>query len=194
MPVARPLKDSPSSQGHISFSSPSEEREGLLSGLDTFSAEAEKLKQSPLCHLLSFGLARIAAVVTGLLCLIFGLLWWFSAPPSSITPLHFNGDTLRSNGTHDFKRTVLLVSIDGLRDAFFDVRSLPSAANIIHRADYLDRGLTPHLLDISKQGLRAKFLKPVFPVSSPDRCSGTLLTYSTDIDFPVSNTSYRVPL
>ena len=29
--------------------------------------------------------------------------------------LLFNGDALRSNGTHDFKRTVLVVSIDGLR-------------------------------------------------------------------------------
>ena len=27
----------------------------------------------------------------------------------------FDGDTVRSNGTHDYKRTVLLVSIDGLR-------------------------------------------------------------------------------
>ncbi|KAF8500851.1 Phosphodiest-domain-containing protein [Russula emetica] len=152
--MARPLKVSPSSQEHISLSSPSEERKGLLSGFDTSSdIEAEEHKQSSLCHLLSFGLARIAVVVVGLLCLVFGLLCWFSAPPSSITPLHFNGDTLRSNGTHDFKRTVLLVSIDGLRDVPFDVRS----------ADYLDRGLTPHLLDISKQGLRAKFMKPVFP-------------------------------
>ncbi|KAI6016235.1 nucleotide pyrophosphatase [Pisolithus marmoratus] len=49
------------------------------------------------------------------------------------------------NGTHEFKRTVILVSIDGLR------------------ADYLDRGLTPHLLEISKQGIRAEFMKPVFP-------------------------------
>ncbi len=43
----------------------------------------------------------------------------------------------------------------------------PLATNIPHRADYLDRGLTPHLLDISKQGIRAKFMKPIFPVSSP---------------------------
>ena len=122
--MARPLKASPSSQEHISLSSPSEEREGLLSGVDTLSAiEVEELKQSSLYRSLLFGLARIAVVVTGLLCLVFGLLNWFSAPPSSIAPLHFNGDTLRSNGTHDFKRTVLLVSIDGLRDALFDVRS-----------------------------------------------------------------------
>ena len=32
------------------------------------------------------------------------------------------------------------------------------------RADYLDRGLTPHLLAISKDGLRAKSMQPVFPV------------------------------
>lgn len=122
--MARPLKVSPSSQEHISLSSPSKEREGLLSGVDTLSAiEAEELNQSSLYHLLSFGLARIAVVLAGTLCLVFGLLGWFSAPSSSITPLHFNGDTLRSNGTHDFKRTVLLVSIDGLRDALFDVRS-----------------------------------------------------------------------
>ncbi|KAH7885418.1 Phosphodiest-domain-containing protein [Phlebopus sp. FC_14] len=54
-------------------------------------------------------------------------------------------NTLFSNGTHQFKRTVILISIDGLR------------------ADYLDRGLTPHLLDISKQGIRAKYMKPIFP-------------------------------
>jgi hypothetical protein len=119
--MARPLKVPASSQENLSLPNPSEEREGLLSGVDTFSfVEAEKLnlKQTSL----SFGLARIAVVVTALLCLVFGLLCWFSAPPSSITLLHFNGDTIRSNGTHDFKRTVLLVSIDGLRDALFDVR------------------------------------------------------------------------
>jgi hypothetical protein len=31
-------------------------------------------------------------------------------------------------------------------------------------ANYLDRGLTPHLLDISKKGLRAKYMRPIFPV------------------------------
>ncbi|KAI0647781.1 Phosphodiest-domain-containing protein [Trametes meyenii] len=54
-------------------------------------------------------------------------------------------NALYSNGTHEFKKSVLIVSIDGLR------------------ADYLDRGLTPHLLAISKDGLRAKSMKPVFP-------------------------------
>jgi len=57
----------------------------------------------------------------------------------------FDNQRLRSNGTHLFKKTALIVSIDGLR------------------ADYLDRGLTPHLLAISKKGLRAKSMKPIFP-------------------------------
>ncbi|SRR6266478_10184900 len=124
--MARSLKVSPTSQEDITTSSLSEERKGLLSGVDTLSTiEAEEPKQSSLCHLLSFGRARIAVVVAGLLCVAFGLFCRFSAPPRSIKALHFNGDSLRSNGTHDFKRTVVLVSIDGLRNAVFDVHSSP---------------------------------------------------------------------
>ncbi|KAF9243503.1 Phosphodiest-domain-containing protein [Melanogaster broomeanus] len=55
------------------------------------------------------------------------------------------GDSLLSNGTHDFGRTVVLVSIDGLR------------------SDYLTRGLTPHLIDIIREGVRAEYMKPIFP-------------------------------
>ncbi|KAF8300137.1 Phosphodiest-domain-containing protein [Clavulina sp. PMI_390] len=57
-------------------------------------------------------------------------------------------NVILSNGTHQFRRTVLMVSIDGLR------------------SDYLDRGITPHLLEISQKGLRAKSMKPIFPVSA----------------------------
>lgn len=74
----------------------------------------------------------------------------------------FNGDEVRSNGTHDFKRTVLIVSIDGLR-CVVNMFIINDAYHK-NRADYLDRGLTPHLLDISKKGLRAKAMKPIFPV------------------------------
>ena len=76
---------------------------------------------------------------------------------------HFVGSELRSNGTHDFKRTVLIVSIDGLRCVsccHIEMEPLTRAL----RAEYLDRGLTPHLLEISKKGLRAKYMKPIFPV------------------------------
>ncbi|KAG6906153.1 hypothetical protein DXG01_015660 [Tephrocybe rancida] len=67
------------------------------------------------------------------------------APTSHTFSGWHKGSNLLSNGTHEYKRTVLIVSIDGLR------------------ADYLDRGLTPHLLQISENGLRAKSMKPVFP-------------------------------
>ncbi|KAL8277172.1 hypothetical protein RQP46_010420 [Phenoliferia psychrophenolica] len=55
------------------------------------------------------------------------------------------GDGVKWNGTHWWDRTVLLVSLDGVR------------------ADYLEKGLTPHLVGIAKKGLRAEYLKPVFP-------------------------------
>ena len=177
--MAHLLKLSPSSQEDIVLSSPSEERKGLLSGVDTLPlSEDNEPRLSPLWrNSRSFGPARIAVVIGALFGLVLGGLYWFSAPPCSARALHFNGDTLRSNGTQEFKRTVLLVSIDGLRYVLFGVHH-HFAANVLHRADYLDRGLTPHLLDISKQGLRAKFMKPVFPVSMSSCYGGTWLIIS----------------
>lgn len=65
---------------------------------------------------------------------------------------------MKSNGTHYFRETVLIISLDGVR------------------ADYLDRGLTPHLLSISKKGIRAEYLQPIFPtltfVSASSTTSG----------------------
>lgn len=55
------------------------------------------------------------------------------------------GRNMRWNGTHWWEPTVLLVSLDGVR------------------ADYLERGLTPNLLQLSKKGLRAEYLQPQFP-------------------------------
>ena len=120
--MAHPSKDSLSSQEDLIISSPSEERKGLLSGVDTLSpaAGADETNLSPLCGgstLLSSGLGRIMVVFGALLGVVLGVFYWLSSAPNSINALHFNGDTLRSNGTHEFKRTVLLVSIDGLRDA-----------------------------------------------------------------------------
>jgi len=51
-----------------------------------------------------------------------------------------------------------VISDDSMR---FGVK--PSVSIDGLRADYLDRGLTPHLLALSKKGLRAKSMKPVFP-------------------------------
>ncbi|KAJ1650752.1 hypothetical protein IWQ61_008521 [Dispira simplex] len=50
------------------------------------------------------------------------------------------------NGTHPFRKTVILVSFDGFR------------------ADYLDRGLTPHLSQVvQKGGFQAQHMTPSFP-------------------------------
>lgn len=56
-----------------------------------------------------------------------------------------------------------------------------------NRADYLDRGFTPHLLDISKQGLRAKFMRPIFPVRTMPQPCYEILTFVPDVDIPVSS-------
>ncbi|KAF8532093.1 Phosphodiest-domain-containing protein [Gautieria morchelliformis] len=129
-----------------------EEREGLLSGE---TSKKEVLDDVPR------GWSRKALVITsvsfiGILLCASLLPPFFGYHPGSREKdgtdkvdgdkIGFSqGETLRSNGTHDFKRTVLMVSIDGLR------------------ADYLDRGLTPHLLQISRTGLRAKWMRPIFP-------------------------------
>lgn len=54
----------------------------------------------------------------------------------------------------DERRTVLLISIDGFR------------------ADYIDRGVTPVLSKLAKEGVQAKALRPVFPtVTFPNHYS-----------------------
>ncbi|BGP34102.1 hypothetical protein JCM10296v2_005917 [Rhodotorula toruloides] len=55
------------------------------------------------------------------------------------------GGGRRWNGTHWWDPTVILISLDGVR------------------ADYLERGLTPHLLNISRKGIRAQYMEPSFP-------------------------------
>ncbi|GAA5867801.1 hypothetical protein JCM3774_005857 [Rhodotorula dairenensis] len=55
------------------------------------------------------------------------------------------GGGKRWNGTHWFDPTVILISLDGVR------------------TDYLEEGLTPHLLDISRKGIRAEYMRPSFP-------------------------------
>ncbi|KAI9570579.1 hypothetical protein HD554DRAFT_2083167 [Boletus coccyginus] len=78
------------------------------------------------------------------------LLAYFLSPASKAEAPSYGslpGFSDLSNGTHIFQRTVVLVSLDGLR------------------SDYLLRGLTPHLGNISKQGIRAEYLKPVFPMT-----------------------------
>jgi hypothetical protein len=154
---------SPSSLRANTSSGPSEERRGLLSGIYTpFISDADTSKPSPLCDRSIYLPITLIGVLLGL---ILSASYWLYTPPHLVNSLHFDDQSLRSNGTQEFKRTVVLVSIDGLRQVFQSKRS-SNTTNATHRADYLDRGLTPHLLDVSKKGLRAKFMKPVFPVGT----------------------------
>ncbi|THH20578.1 hypothetical protein EW146_g790 [Bondarzewia mesenterica] len=129
-----------------------DERKGLLSSAEDTLLKSDdgSDKGANYVHFIRSSAFEILGLV-GVMILILlvmsvaSLLANTSGTSRSAKSLHFDGDTLRSNGTHQFKRTVLIVSIDGLR------------------ADYLERGLTPHLLDISKQGLRARSMKPIFP-------------------------------
>lgn len=59
-------------------------------------------------------IAITTLILTGLL--ITGTVAWMDLIwPYSRHKFPFHEDALRSNGTHDFRRTVLMVSIDGLR-------------------------------------------------------------------------------
>lgn len=87
-----------------------EERKGLLS-------EDYNEKPEPDTQPNVWSSQKVAAVAVTLICILLS-----GAVVRTLLiaqPLHpnllFHRGVLRSNGTHDFKRTVLLVSIDGLR-------------------------------------------------------------------------------
>lgn len=93
----------------------SEERKGLLwdEGEDRFDADQESIPQLPessrrrrCCISTSLIVLILAAVLTP--SLYFGL-----RPTRPVAD--FDNQKLRSNGTHFFKKTALIVSIDGLR-------------------------------------------------------------------------------
>ncbi|KAJ1659455.1 hypothetical protein IWQ61_001479 [Dispira simplex] len=57
--------------------------------------------------------------------------------------------TLYNNGTHDFQKTVIIISFDAFQ------------------VDFLKRGLTPHLASISKSGgFQPEFMTPSFPTNT----------------------------
>jgi hypothetical protein len=105
------------------------ELQGLLSGVQT---QSRAQKHGAGAHGRTsnqpWSAKRMAGVGLALIVLILGASIapsWFeygtrrhSAHPNS----SFGGKELRSNGTHDFKRTVLIVSIDGLRSAYIAYR------------------------------------------------------------------------
>jgi len=135
--------DSPAAPTSPRGDASDEERRGLLS-----ENEIEVIKDD---EYPSKGWSRRTTYLIGgglillILAGVFGPPLLTATSPRPPVREDFDNKRLRSNGTHMYKKTALIVSIDGLR------------------AEYLDRGLTPHLLAISKQGLRAKSMRPMFP-------------------------------
>ena len=101
------------------------ELRGLLSGQNAKNADRRKLAYEKLNQWLETGRewSRKRVVILALVFATLLLGATISRPLLGLSPVqckshpntHFTGDSLRSNGTHDYKRTVLLVSIDGLR-------------------------------------------------------------------------------
>ena len=93
-----------------------EEREGLLSGSQSSQSQCEKGEDA--LHP-AWSRNRIVGVAASfillLICGTFARSLACSRGPYVHPNLHFHGEEVRSNGTHDFKRTVLIISIDGLR-------------------------------------------------------------------------------
>jgi hypothetical protein len=110
---------------------------------------------------------RIAALAALLAVILlggyFGSSFFSVKPPSSEKESLGDPNILMSNGTHNYQKTVLVVSIDGLRSVIYRCPAQYDLLNTKNSADYLDRGLTPHLLNISKRGVRAEWMKPTFP-------------------------------
>lgn len=113
-----------------------------------------------------FGVASFLIFI--ILAAVWGRPLFLHAPHTLQTQeelaLQNDPNAILSNGTHQYQKTVLLVSIDGFRLVISPLRSIELRHG--YRASYLDWGLTPHLLHISKRGLRARYMKPSFPVST----------------------------
>lgn len=86
-----------------------EEREGLLSGKEHFDSEHDESRSD-------VPRTRVYVLASVLALLMLGAIF---APPLLKTAARpvadFNSRKLRTNGTHAFRKTALIVSIDGLR-------------------------------------------------------------------------------
>ena len=109
------------------MSSSVQERQGLLDEFDRpFDKDSDPFEKVTEQDSSDQGWPRSKIVKTAsafILLLIFATFAraLVRSPPPSHPNLSFNGGYIRSNGTHEFKRTVLIVSIDGLRHVWYRV-------------------------------------------------------------------------
>jgi hypothetical protein len=111
--------DSPKSNANLNNKT-DEEREGLLSGVQ----DPERELDSPEHHGLSWSQkpwssSRLAALAVACILFLIGIVFARTFLLIRVSPTDRyaskNAQDVTSNGTHDFRKTVLIVSIDGLR-------------------------------------------------------------------------------
>ena len=90
-----------------------EEREGLLTGKEGFGEESDH-EHKDVSRKWIYCLAAFLAVI--MLGAVFVPPYF--KPPQRRPVADFDSRRLRSNGTHDFRKTSLIVSIDGLRSVY----------------------------------------------------------------------------
>lgn len=87
-----------------------------------------------------------------------------------------------NNGTHDFRKTVIVISFDGFR---YVLSCRERECSHLVRADYLERGLTPHLVATGDSGLRARWMQPSYPVRNTPCCFPVDNLFDLGSDFSV---------
>lgn len=117
----------PAKPREMSSRSSYEEREGLLAENDRFDDPFDKELTTQPSDEDGWPRSKMVKTASGFILLL--TLGVFARAllrsPLHVHPdLSFSGDYIRSNGTHDFRRTVLIVSIDGLRSVIiFDTQA-----------------------------------------------------------------------
>lgn len=102
-----------------------EEEEGLLSGVPDHSSKDEEPDTGHVWSrrkIIGTASVFIALLISGAFV---RTLLRGPVSPSTHSLWFTGGGDLRSNGTHDFKRTVIIVSIDGLRYECTSLKAMP---------------------------------------------------------------------
>ncbi|KAG0640281.1 alkaline-phosphatase-like protein [Tuber brumale] len=107
--------------------------------------EKEVFDRKPRKPSVSRVLLYTVSLLTFLLLLISASLSLSHGHRPRMAPPGITKDTRLSNGTHDYKPTTLLISLDGFR------------------ADFLDRAMSPGLTAMASSGLSPRWLTPAFP-------------------------------
>ncbi|CUS10363.1 unnamed protein product [Tuber aestivum] len=107
--------------------------------------EKEVIERKPRKPSVRRVLLYTVSLLTFLLLLISASLSLSHGRRSGAVPFGITKDTRLSNGTHDYKPTTLLISLDGFR------------------ADFLNRAMSPELTAMANSGLSSRWLTPAFP-------------------------------